>query len=251
MTTSEQHDEALHLSIDLRYPDCWEIEITNQLDVGLLGYGIYMTGSNVATLFTIYADNQELITEGIEAVSAAEHVNSVSEIAPGFQQTAIRKPGNAARELLVNHDGRKQISQPLTSRGFVCTGPIDIRNGRERWSLATNHDRETIQKKLDEVREEMDAEINIRSIEHQSRQPATNALPVDQLTKRQLEVFQLAREKRYYDYPKKASAGDLADELNISTSTLHEHLHKVEAILLGQTGQHDQKLERELSMHDR
>ncbi|MGA9401588.1 helix-turn-helix domain-containing protein [Haladaptatus sp.] len=164
-----------------------------------------------------------------------DQIHSISEMDPMFQRTTVQRPGNAIRELLVVHDGRKQISQPLTSRGFVCSGPIDIRDGREYWTLVTNHDRRTVQVKFDEVREEMDAEINIRGMKQASRQTTVNSLPVDRLTKRQLEVFQLARERGYYDYPRKASAGELADELDISTSTLHEHLHKVEATLLGQT----------------
>ncbi|MFH5800136.1 helix-turn-helix domain-containing protein [Haladaptatus sp. CMAA 1911] len=236
MIGPENGEEILHVSIDLWYPDCWEIEVTEQVAAGFLGYGIYSTGDDVATLFTIYADDQETIAEGIEATNASKHVHSVSEMAPGFQRTTVSKPGNVVRELLVNHDGRKQISQPLTSRGFVCTGPIDIRDGREYWSLATNRDRETVQTKFEQVREEMNAEINIRSMEQRSHQPATNALPLDHLTKRQLEVLQLARKRGYYEHPKETSARELANELNISTSTLHEHLHKVEAKLLGQNG---------------
>ncbi|AUV83305.1 bacterio-opsin activator [Salinigranum rubrum] len=234
MTASERFADALHVSIDLWYPDCWEIEVTERLDVGLLGYGIYTTGEEVATLFTVYADEQETISRGVEAIAESEHVHSVSEMASVFRQTGLSKPGNATRELLVVHDGNKQISQPLTSRGFVCTGPIDIRDGREYWELATNHGRETVQEKFADVREEMDAEINVRSMTQASRQNAVTTLPVDRLTKRQLEVFQLARERGYYEYPKGASAGELADELCVTTSTLHEHLHKVESILLGQ-----------------
>ncbi len=232
----ERSDEALQVSLDLWYPECWEIKITERLDVGILGYGIYMTGGEVATLFTIYANNHESVTEGIEAIRASEQVRSVSQMATVFRQASIPKPGNATRELLVVHDGRKQISQPLTSRGFVCTGPIDIRDGREYWSLVTNHDRETARIKLDEVREQMSAEIHVRSMKQQNRGDAPTTLPVDQFTKRQLEVFQLAREMGYYEYPKETSAGELADELGITTSTLHEHLHKVEAILLGRDG---------------
>ncbi|MCO8244968.1 MULTISPECIES: helix-turn-helix domain-containing protein [unclassified Haladaptatus] len=234
MTVPENPDEALRVSIDLWYPDCWEIQITDRFDVGFLGYGIYATGDEVSTLFTIYADERETITDALEAISGMDQIHSISEMAPMFQRTTVQRPGNAIRELLVVHDGRKQISQPLTSRGFVCSGPIDIRDGREYWTLVTNHDRRTVQVKFDEVREEMDAEIDIRGMKQASRQTTVNSLPVDRLTKRQLEVFQLARERGYYDYPRKASAGELADELDISTSTLHEHLHKVEAILLGQ-----------------
>lgn len=111
---------------------------------------------------------------GIEAIRASEHVHSVSQMASGFRRSSIPKPGNATREILVVHDGRKQISQPLTSRGFVCTGPINIQDGREYWSLVTNHDRETVRIKLDEVREQMSAEINVRSMKQQNletRQP--------------------------------------------------------------------------------
>ncbi|WP_227380588.1 helix-turn-helix domain-containing protein [Haladaptatus halobius] len=236
MMSSEGSDEALQVSIGLWYPECWEIEITERLDIGILGYGIYMTGSEVATLFTIYADDHESVTEGIEAIRASEHVHSVSQMASGFRQASIPKPGNATRELLVIHDGRKQISQPLTSRGFVCAGPIDIRDGREYWSLVTNHGRETVRIKVDEVREQMNAEINVRSMKRQNQGDAPTTLPVDQFTKRQLEVFQLARERGYYEYPKETSASALANELGITTSTLHEHLHKVEAVLLGRDG---------------
>ncbi len=236
MASPKQSDEALQVYIDLWYPDCWEIEITERLNVGILGYGIYMTGSEVATLFTIYANDQESVTEGIEAIRTSEHVHSVSQMASGFRQTSVPKPGNATRELLVVHDGRKQISQPLTSRGFVCTGPIDIRGGREYWSLVTNHDRETVRVKLDEVCAQMSAEINLRSMKQQSRGTTPTTLPADQFTKRQLEVFQLAREQGYYEYPKETTAGELADELAITTSTLHEHLYKVEAVLLGRDG---------------
>lgn len=92
MTSLERSDEALHVSIDLWYPECWEIEITERLDVGILGYGIYMTGSEVATLFTIYADKHESVTEGIEAIRASENVQSASQMASGFRQTSIPKP---------------------------------------------------------------------------------------------------------------------------------------------------------------
>ena len=235
MTSSKQFDDGLFVSIDLWYPDCWEIAVTERIDVGLLGYGIYMTGEEVATLFSMYANDQVTIADGVEAVASSKHVHSVSEIASGFRRTTVPKPGNAIRELLVIHDGSKQISQPLTSKGFVCTGPIDIRDGREYWKLVTNHDRDEVRKQFDILREEMNAEINIRSMTQASGQNAVTTLPIDRLTKRQLEVFQLARENGYYGYPKETSAGELAAELSITTSTLHEHLHKIEAILLGDT----------------
>ncbi|SEM06288.1 HTH DNA binding domain-containing protein [Haloferax larsenii] len=56
---------------------------------------------------------------------------------------------------------------------------------------------------------------------------------VELLSDRQREVFELARERGYYAIPREVSGSDLADELGISKTTLHEHLRKVEAKLLG------------------
>ena len=234
MTDPASTDGAVHISLDLWYPDCWEIETTERFDVGMLGYGIYTTGERVSTLFTLDADTRGASDWAVDYIGAYPYVHAVSEMNPTYRHATTPVPGNAMRDLLVDHDGRKQITNALMSRGFVCAGPIDIRDGREFWSLATNHDRETVQSKLDEVRDERDAEINVRKITNSTWQSGANALPTERLTQRQLEVFRLARDKGYYDYPKETSAREIAEALEISTSTLHEHLHKAEAILLGQ-----------------
>lgn len=87
--------------------------------------------------------------------------------------------------------------------------------------------------KLAEVAEEKHAEISISGITNSSWQSGANALPTGRLTQRQLEVVRLAQERGYYEYPKETSASALAAELGVATSTLHEHLHKAEATLLG------------------
>ncbi|WP_436907734.1 helix-turn-helix domain-containing protein [Halosimplex marinum] len=227
-------DDAVYVSLDLWYPDCWEIEATERFDVGMLGYGIYTTGERVTTLFTLYADEQATIDAAVDHVAASPHVHEVSEIRPTYRHATAPVAGNAMRDLLVDHDGRTQITPELTSRGFVCAEPIDIRDGREYWSLVTNHDRDAVRTKLDAVSDAKDAVIDIRRITTSHWQSAASGLPTDRLTRRQLEVFRLARDSGYYDWPREATAGELAAELGISTSTLHEHLHKVEAKLLGQ-----------------
>lgn len=233
---TDETDGALQVSLDLWYPDCWEIETTQRLDVGLLGYGIYTTGEWVTTLFTAYADDQATIDEAVETVAASPHVHAVSEVGSTYRYATVPTPGNAMRDLLVDHDGRMQISNALMSRGFVCAEPIDIREGREYWTLVTSHDREAVRTKLAEVEAERDAEIHVSGITCSNWQAPASGLPTDRLTRRQLEVFRLARERGYYEWPKETSAGELADELDISTSTLHEHLHKAEAALLGREG---------------
>jgi predicted DNA binding protein len=44
------------------------------------------------------------------------------------------------------------------------------------------------------------------------------------LTERQREVLETANEMGYFDHPKGANAGEVADALDISTSTFSEHL---------------------------
>lgn len=45
-----------------------------------------------------------------------------------------------------------------------------------------------------------------------------------QLTDRQLEVLQTAHDMGYFEYSKRSNAGDVAENLDISTSTFSEHL---------------------------
>ncbi|SEP10384.1 HTH DNA binding domain-containing protein [Halogranum amylolyticum] len=89
-----------------------------------------------------------------------------------------------------------------------------------------------IQSLLDEIRDEREAEIFVESIARASRAETPDSLPLDLLSHRQREVFQLARKRGYYQHPKAITAGELAAELGITTSTFHEHLHKAEAKVL-------------------
>lgn len=52
------------------------------------------------------------------------------------------------------------------------------------------------------------------------------------LTERQHEVLQTAHEMGYFGYPKRANACDVADELDIATSTFSEHLGAAQSKLL-------------------
>lgn len=176
---------------------------------------------------------QAPLDSAVTYIRDVRHVHEVSEMQPTYRHATTPVPGKAMRDLLVDHDGRKQITNALMTRGFVCAEPIDIRDRREYWTLATNHDRETMRSKLAEVAEEKHAEISISGITNSSWQSGANALPTGRLTQRQLEVVRLAQERGYYEYPKETSASALAAELGVATSTLHEHLHKAEATLLG------------------
>jgi predicted DNA binding protein len=226
-------DDALRLSMEIWHPNCWTTHVTGRIGVGILSYGVYTTASDrVTSLCTFYADTQQTIDEALDLVRNSPHVRSVAEMSLNYDTGSAAPPGNATRELLVEQDGGTQISEAFTSRGFVFE-PVHGKDGLEHWTLLTNHSKERIRTMLDAIRAEKDAEITVKKITRASSMAEDSRLPLHTLSRRQREVFHLARMRGYYDWPKGCSASELADELGIATSTLHEHLHKVEAKLLG------------------
>jgi len=56
------------------------------------------------------------------------------------------------------------------------------------------------------------------------------------LTDRQLEVLEAAIEKGYYKIPRQATNEDIAEDLDCSTSTVGEHLRKIESRIISEVG---------------
>jgi hypothetical protein len=117
-------------------------------------------------------------------------------------------PGNAICELIVEHDGTTQISDAFTSRGFTHAAPCDTHGDSESWTLFANADRETVTQRLAEIEAERTAEITIESIAPAGETTGKDSLPIDSLSHRQREVFQLTRTMGYYKRPRGASASD-------------------------------------------
>lgn len=222
-------DDALRVQLRLWHPGCWVLNVTRQADVGLLGYGVFTRDDGRGTTrYTLYSDTQDAINSGISAIRKQPAVYDVISMTGGYQQTSGSSPGNVTRELLIEHDASSQIADALTSRGFVYAAPCDTRANEERWALYVNTDRDTVRSRLEEVERERDASISVESISTVAQGSASDPLPTDRLSHRQREVFQLARRRGYYRQPKLTTASDLAEELGITTSTVHEHLHKAE-----------------------
>ena len=132
---------------------------------------------------------------------------------------------------MVRYEIENSINDALVSRGFIPDEPVRMHHGREYWTVLVDADRETVAERIAAVREEMDAEVRIEDIA--VAYSATGVLPLDDLSERQREVFDLARRRNYYTWPRDVSAADLATELGVSKATLLEHLRKAEAKLLG------------------
>lgn len=226
---------CLRLVLDIWHPDCWTLQVTERNEGGLLGQGVYEVDGLAVGRFTAFADSTAAVTALVEAIEASPLTAGVRVIPdrrtdPGgpFRNIA---PGNASRGLLVTYEHERSITSSLVSRGLIPDAPVRIRDGTERWTVLADETREVVLGRLSTVREEADATVEVVRLTTPDAGPST-LFPGDPLSARQREVFELARERGYFGWPRGVSAADLADELGVSKTTVLEHLRKAEAKLL-------------------
>ena len=234
-TGSENEEEMLRLTLDLWHPNCWTIKTTKETDAGLLGYGVYTGMEGTAHgRFTVYGDSTAEVDALIEETKESPLTSSVTEIEKSWRvgEDEVVPPGNTTRELFVEFDPSNSIDEAFVSRGFVYDGPTRIKDGRETWSLVISADRLEVQRLLDEIRDEMDADIEVTQVSTPDHTPHGQVPNTMQLSDRQREVFLFARERGYYEWPREVTARELAEEFDITKTTFLEHLRKAESKLL-------------------
>jgi hypothetical protein len=232
VTQSIDRDGAIRLTVEVWHPGCWVLETSRQTAVGLLSYGCFSREDGTTTsAFTLYADEVSVIDEAVDLLTESPAVYTVADMVRDYRN-GVPKPGNATREFLIDHDGTTQIYDEFAKRGFFPVAPVDTRSNTEVWTLLTHHRRDRVYSLLEEIEAEKDASISVTSITETPEVWQQTPLPVDQLSSRQREVFHLAQTSGYYDHPRRTNADELADELGVSSSTVHEHLRKAEAKLL-------------------
>jgi predicted DNA binding protein len=229
---SIDRDGAIRLTVEVWHPDCWKLETSRQTAVGLLGHGCYShEDGTTTTAFTLYADEIAVIDNAVDVLTDTQAVYTVADMVRDHRN-GVPKPGNATQEFLVDHDGTTGIYDEFTKRGFLLAEPVDVRSNTEVWTLLTHQRRDQIFSLLEEIETKNDASISVASISETPEVWQNTPLPVDQLSSRQREVFRLAQTSGYYDHPRRTTVDELADELGVSSSTVHEHLRKAEAKLL-------------------
>lgn len=228
-------EEILHLTLGLWHPDCWTLKVTEQTNAGLLGYGVYTTVDDVAKgRFLAYGDSKADVDALVEATRESPLTAAVFEVEHSYEpyDDDSASPGNVTREIFVEYDPENSIDQAFVSRGFIYDGPVRIEDGREYWSVLAHYDRQEVQDHLATIAAEMDAEIEVLRIATSEKRRYTVSVGIEQLSTRQREVFELARDRNYYAWPREVTTRELAEELGISKTTFLEHLRRAEAKLL-------------------
>lgn len=229
MTTSES--AGLRVTLDIWHPDCWTLEVTEGRAAGLLGHGVHTIDGLATGRFTAYGNTREEVDDLVEAIHESELTDSVWETDHPHTTDESLAFGSASRGIVVHYDLHNSINGALVSRGFIPDEPVRMYGGREYWTVIVEVDREELHDRIEDVREEMDADVRVRHVA--TAETGTGILRTDDLSERQREAFELARLRGYYDWPRQVTAGDLAEEMNVSKTTLLEHLRKAEAKLLG------------------
>ena len=229
------------LTLELWHPNCWAIEATTQAEGGVLAHAIYTTPKttreSVNGLFTAYGDSDADVEALLEAVRESPHAGPVRELQERFgRHTQGTPPGSVVREFFLEYDPRNMICPVLLEHGFVHSAPVRIEEGREFWEVCFAGSRRDIEPSLDGVREDADANVTVSRITSVETVDTERDHHMPTLTPTQQEVFELARERGYYQWPRGVSTRELAAELDISKTTLLEHLRKAEAKLLDPDG---------------
>lgn len=228
-------DGGTRLLLDIWHPDCWTLQVTEEVLAGLLGHGVHEVEGKAQGRFTAYAESVTTLAELLEAIETSPLTESITLLPDAHKGDPNKEiTGYATHELVVVYELTNSINDPLVSRGFIPDAPVRMYDGREYWPVVVaTEDREEIQRRLDEIREEHGAEIKTVQICSPRNRLGSGMFPRDPLSDRQREVIDLARQMGYYSWPRSVSAGDLAEEFDISESTLLEHLRKAEAKLFG------------------
>lgn len=225
-------NRATQLTLKIWHPDCWTLQTTASINAGLLAHSVHEYDGLVNARVTAYADQQADVDALVEEIDESELTNQTERIHNYFNPNLrTDAAGNATAELLVRYPPANSIHEPFLSRGFIPDEEIRIDDGFEYWTVIATASRSSIQKRLNGIRQEMDADIAILGTKSASTEP-TGTVEGSELTERQREVLKLARRQGYYAWPRGTSATELAVELNVTKATVLEHLRKAEAKLL-------------------
>jgi len=233
MNEAENPDRGIQLTLSVWHPGCWTLQVTEEVDAGLLAHGVYsMEDERVKGMFTAYGDSVDEVDAIVEKARSSRLTESVIELRERHgTRSRSSIPENSTLELFVEYESDNVITDALLDRGFINEEPIRIRHGREYWPVFFPGPRDEAEAHLEELRESADADIEVTRITSAGGR-SRDLRHLDCLSDSQREAFELARERGYYTWPRSTSTRELAAELDVSKTTLLNHLRKAEAKLL-------------------
>ena len=233
---SSGNPEVRRLTLSVWHPDCWTLEVTDETDAEMIAHTLYNgPEGTIKGHFTVFADRVSDIDDLVANARASPLTDSVVELNPRHVFDEGRSNvGNTTRQLMVDYDPDHTMIETLLKHGFVHDAPVRIADGREHWPVTDTVGGSDLSARIDALREESNADVTVEKVTTTADTTHTESQGLGRLSSRQREVFELARRRNYYAWPRGTTTRELAEELDIAKTTLLEHLRKAEAKLLNE-----------------
>lgn len=235
MTAPGDEPELLRVSVELWHPGCWGIESTDGTGACVVGHGATIDGTVSYERCTVYGDSPEHVEQAIGAAHDSSFIESIRVLDDDPRNRSHpRFMGAAATDVFIGYEADDGIGPAFLSRGFLLDSYYRVEDGTETWQLLVAASRTEIERTLDTICDERDAEITLRRLSpaERSEPPSPGDDRGVDLTPRQRDAIALARRRGYYEWPREVTAGELATETGVAKATFLEHLRKAEAKLL-------------------
>lgn len=167
----------------------------------------------IALVFRVLAD-RDAYESALEAVTSIQEYELVDGQTGELYLYVQDTPSESDRELYDSFIGTDLVALP----------PVTFLPGR-RLTLQVLGTASDVQTAVDEFPDGFDVELDAVT----TIQPTGSHTG---LTRRQREALEAANRAGYYEIPREGTVSDVADELDISTSTAGHHLRKAEAALV-------------------
>lgn len=226
--------ELIYATVDMWHPNCWALQVTEGVDGGMFGYEMTLNAAEDAgelRLYRVYGRSHQATETIVENIQESDLTKEILLLSPSTS-TGSTVSAPVTQDILVEFDPAPCVRNAFISRGFLHYGPSQHENGRERRSLLTISDRDSVDAAFDEIRTEYEAELVVERITSTSPPNSIDTLSSGGLSPAQRKAFQLARAQGYYEYPREVTAKELADQLGVTKSTFIEHVRKAENAIL-------------------
>jgi len=208
----------------------------DETGAGVLGHGSVMDGRRAYERCTIYGDSVDHVDEAVQTAKDSIRISQVQEVQSKPTESIAPESaiGTYSQDVFIEYEFTEGVGPAFFSRGFVLNGPSQMEDGQEIWPLLVQMDRSALGRRIEEIRREYDANIALEQITpaDQNRTRSSFQTRLDELTPRQRQAYELARENGYYEWPRETSVQGLADNLGVSKTTFLEHLRSAENHLL-------------------
>lgn len=226
-------ESGLRLTLSIWHPNCWTLEVTDGIEGGLLGHGVYTAGEKATGRFSVYGPTIRAVEDLVTAIRASSRTDRVMTLGHDIEYDSdTPSPGNTSRGLLVEYRAHDSIHDPLVNSGFYPDQPVRMTDGREFWTVVTEHRRTDIGERLDTVRRVRNADIDVVQMTTKDQSSSGSLFPMDIFTNKQRETLRLAIEEDYYTWPRETTVAELAAMLGVSEPTVLDHLRTAESKLI-------------------